>query len=279
MNWCIGQTWEDESKGLKKVILDLKFQELAKPTELARVNVLVECVKNPNDSPSQYLQNSEIFEVELGTAVTPLDCYIEILLQKMLLGEKSQCCIKCSSGKEITFHLSLEEIISDCSLFKLNTREMYSLATKYKECGVKMFKEYPIFAHKYFCRAAKCLISFKPFQHLTVKTDGMDGSEYQSLLQAIQTNIAACLLLQNRDEHALYVTDFVDSTDSTNEKSIYRRATAYYNLKEYEKAIECIKKAQSFKEKKEFLRLYGKAKESLKTDEENYKNIVQKMFT
>lgn len=282
MEWYVGTEWQLERKGLHKKVLAHDFTKLEKPHAVAKVIICVEKVENLNGRESIYLCEDKLNKsqcMEMGSALSPVDYYLEMLVQQMVIGEKALCTIKTKeAGNEIRITLSLREIQESKPIHKLSVPEMYHLALKYKENGVKMFKTYPVFAHEYFARAAKCLISFKEFEGLTKKRDGMAGKDLYELFVQIQTNLAACLLNAKRYEDVIYQTNFVDKQNSPSEKSVYRRAMAYYHLSEFDLAQKTIEKIPNYEEKKEFNNLYHKVVECRKTSNANYKGMVKKMF-
>lgn len=283
MDWIIGKEWSDPKKGLSKKVLALKFEKVQKPTALSICRVKISKVANLADRPSSYLRQSNEFELIMGSAITPVDFYLEIILQNMLLGETCQAQIQTKkSGEPIEFEIFLSDLSQTKHLFQLSVKELYDLAQKYRSNGVEMFKMYPKFAHEYFSRAAKCLISFKPFDVLTEERNSMNGADLEALLRILQANLAACLLQDQRNEDVLYLTEFIDSLPADEikkwEKALYRRALAFYNIKDYEKVLTLLEKVENIKEKKEFLLLYNQTKQSSKREEEHYRSIVQRMF-
>lgn len=281
MEWYVGTEWKLERKGLYKKVLALEFTKVEKPHQAAKVVINVEKVENLKDRESQWLGEKTLNTdqiMEMGTALTPIDCYLELLVQQMMLGETAECTIKTKGGEEIKIVLTLQEIKSTKGIQQLTVPEMYNLAMRYKENGVKMFKTYPIFAHEYFVKAAKCLISYKNFEGLTKKRDGVAGKDMQELFTQVQTNLAACLLNEKRYDDVIYQTNFVDKTNKPSEKSIYRRAMAYYHMHEFELAQKTIEKVPDYKDKKEFANLYEKVSVSWKNSNAQYKGMVQKMF-
>ncbi|XP_011179245.2 uncharacterized protein LOC105210148 [Zeugodacus cucurbitae] len=282
MSWYIGTEWTMPAKGLRKQVISLdNFKCLDKPHLLSKVVLKVEEVENLNGRESQYL-SSELIEqeqtVEIGSAVTPVDCYVELLVRQLVVDERARCFIG-TKKDEISFILTLINIEETKEIHKLNVGEMYDLAKRYKENGVVMFKQYPNFAHAYFSRAAKFLISYKPFEDLTVSKDGLSGEDMQTLFTQIQTNLAACLLNEQRYEDVLYQTKFVEEQANATEKSIYRRAMAFYHLNEFEKAQKLIEGVPNYQGKKEFAKLHQRLGESWKASNEQYKNFVKRMFS
>lgn len=282
MSWYIGTEWSMPRKGLRKQVLSLEnFKYLDKPHLVSKVVIKVEEVQNLNGHTSQYLVDTVIGQeqlLELGTALTPVDCYVELLVRQLVVGELARCFIA-TKHEEIIFILTLISIKESKEIQTLNVAEMYALALRYKENGVAMFKEYPLFAHEYFARAAKCLISYKPHEGLSPSADGMSGEDMQKLFTQVQTNLAACLLNQKRYEDVLYQTKFVEEQPDATEKSIFRRATAFYHLKEFEKAKQTIERVPNYQEKKEFAKLLHRIQESWKSSNDHYKNLVQRMFS
>lgn len=281
MEWYVGTEWKLERKGLYKKVQALEFTKVEKPHQVAKVVINVEKVENLKERESQWLGEKTLNTdqiMEMGTALTPIDCYLELMVQQMMLGETAECTIKTKGGEKIKIVLTLQEIKSSKGIQQLTVPEMYNLALKYKENGVKMFKTYPIFAHEYFVKAAKCLISYKNFEGLTKKRDGVAGKDMQELFTQVQTNLAACLLNEKRYDDVIYQTNFVDKTNKPSEKSIYRRAMAYYHMHEFELAKKTIEKVDDFKDKKEFANLYQKVSDSWKNSNAQYKGMVQKMF-
>ncbi|XP_013107646.1 uncharacterized protein LOC106087218 [Stomoxys calcitrans] len=282
MEWYIGSEWQLERKGLHKKVLEHKFTKLEKPFPVSKVLISVSNVENLNGRESKYLAADKLDQdqcMEMGTALCPVDYYLELMIQQMIIGEKALCTIRTKEpGKSIKITLSLKKIIESKEIQKLTVPEMYELALKYKENGVKMFKSYPVFAHEYFAKAAKCLISFKDFENLTKKSDGVSGKDMHDLLIQIQTNLAACLLTAKRYDDVIYQTKFVESQKCPSEKSIYRRAMAYFHMSEFDLAQKTIEKLPDFKDKKEFASLYQKIVDRRKSSNDNYKGMVKKMF-
>ncbi|KAH8383026.1 hypothetical protein KR009_006302 [Drosophila setifemur] len=285
MDWYVGTEWEDKSRGLVKKVLSLQFRDMEKPSTASTVQFSVnnKCA-NLGSRPSKYLASGERstypqqHPLEMGTSLTPVDCYLEILLQQFLPGETAACSIATNSGGQIEFELKLDRIVKNVQVDKLNAEETYDLALRFKGSGVAAFKTHPKFAFDYFVRAAKLLITYKPFDKLTKKENGINGSTVEELFVLIQTNLAACLLQEKRYEHVIYHTEFVESAECPSEKSIYRRALAYYHLKEFAKAQATIERVPGYEEKREFSKLRDNIASSWKDSNAHYKELVQRMF-
>ncbi|XP_017142141.1 peptidyl-prolyl cis-trans isomerase D isoform X1 [Drosophila miranda] len=286
MDWYIGTEWKDEKRGLSKKVLSLEFADMAKPMAASTVlfSVNNKCA-NLEDRPSKYLGGEESLTfpqqhtLEMGTATTPVDCYVEMLLQQFMPGETAACSITSKTGERIEFDLKLDLIVKNPQVHKLNAAEIYELALRFKESGVAMFKSYPKFAFDYFARAAKLLITYKPFDQLTKKSNGINGTTVEALFVQLQTNLAACMLQEERYEHVIYHTEFVERAESPTEKSVYRRALAYYHMKEFAKAQATIERVHDYEEKREFSKLRDKIAASWKDSMAHYKEVVQRMFS
>ncbi|XP_063696216.1 protein Bride of doubletime isoform X1 [Culicoides brevitarsis] len=185
-------------------------------------------------------------------------------------------------SEEISFTVSMKRIEHGGDWHEKSFSEILTLAKQYKEHGVKMFKQFPVqFAHFYFAKAAKCLLMYKPFGDLEerAKNENVDASELIPLLRNIYTNIAACLLKQNRINDVIDLLGFVEwAEEPVPEKAVYRLATAYFSKKDYDKARDVIKKLPNYAENKELMALLAKINQESKAGDEKYANMVKKMF-
>jgi len=286
MDWYVGTEWEDKSRGLTKKVLALQFTKMEKPTTVSTVEFSVnKKTANLGERPSKYLASDESSTysqqhiLEMGTSLTAVDCYLELLLQQFVPGETAACSITSKTGERIEFELKLEKIVKNTEVEKLDAAQVYEVALRLKESGVATFKTFPKFAFDYFVRAAKLLITYKPFDQLTKKENGINGQTVETLFIQIQTNLAACLLQEKRYEHVIYHTQFVETEESPSEKSIYRRALAYYHLKEFAKAQATIERMPNYEEKREFSKLRDNIAASWKDSNAHYKEVVQRMFS
>ncbi|KMZ02256.1 peptidyl-prolyl cis-trans isomerase CPR6 [Drosophila simulans] len=286
MDWYVGTEWEDKNRGLAKKVIGLQFTEMDKPTIISTVEFSVnKKAANLGGRPSKYLASDKAttypqkHSLEMGTSLTAVDCYLELLLQQFVPGETAACSITTKTGERIEFELKLEKIVKNTQVEKLSAAEIYELALRLKESGVATFKTFPKFAFDYFVRAAKLLITYKPFDKLNKKTNGINGPAVEALFIQIQTNLAACLLQEKRYEHVIYHTQFVETEESPSEKSIYRRALAYYHLKEFAKAQATIERMPNYEEKREFSKLRDNIAASWKDSNAHYKEVVQRMFS
>lgn len=273
--------WEDKSRGLRKEVVDFKFDSIVKASDLSRclVEVLEVNNLNPDVHKSNYLQNiEEEFWLVMGHALTAIDCYVEEFLKQMLTNETSKCLITTKSSGVIDFTVKMKKIEFGGYYCEQPAQKMFELAKSYKENGVQMFKEFPLFAHNYFNLAAKCLLSFNPFDETNVSTDStLKKSDFLELLQSIYLNIAACLVKENRYDDILHVLSYTITQDNPSEKAVYRLALAYFHLKEFDSAKNTIERI-NYKNNKDLVQLMAKILEHWKVDNDKYSSMVKKMF-
>lgn len=280
----INKIWRDEAKGLHKELICFRFANVIKPSELSKC--LVEILEihnlNPDTHPTNYLTHENVnkeFWIEIGHALTPVDCYVEEFLRQMLTNETSKCTIATKSGVEISFTMTLQAIEFGGYFCEQSAKEMFELSKLYKDNGVKMFKDYPLFSHYYFNLAAKCLLSFNPFDDiLDVLADSkLTRKDFEDLLHTIYLNIAACLLKQQRYDEILHVLSYSLNQKEPSEKAVFRLATAYFNLQQFENAKVTIERI-NYKSNKDLVQLMTKVQESWRVDQGKYSNMVKKMF-
>ncbi|KAG4068693.1 hypothetical protein HA402_002384 [Bradysia odoriphaga] len=278
----VATEWCDESRGLRKVLIAFNYTNMDKVSDLSECLVEISDVANLCGRESEYLSDAKEKLIRMGDAVTPIDCFVEIFIRQMYVGEVSRCYVTTKTDHRIEFTIKLMSIDCPRYFYELSPKELFEIASKYKEQGVKMYKKYPAFAQNYFNLAAKLLISLKPFNTLDDREANesfrhqIDQQSLQQLHDGIYLNIAAGLIKQNRYEDALYV--LIDLTERTdNEKGIYRRALAHLNLKQYDEARQQIERL-NFKENHEFHALYNRIASEMKEYNERYANMVKKMF-
>ncbi|XP_050087986.1 uncharacterized protein LOC126572603 [Anopheles aquasalis] len=214
----------------------------------------------------------------MGTAVTPVDCYVELLLQQMLPNEESKCTIHTKQHGDITFTMKLVRIEGQQYYYEQTATSTLELAKRYKVNGVLMYSKYPAFAQAYFNRAAKCLLSWSPIEQLDPAIEGPGTiEEMQALLQTLQLNISACLIKENRFEEALHVLRFIDHQEKPSEKAIYRRALAQFRINQFNEAIATLEKI-NYAASKECDALYKQIVEKRQQETSKYSAMVKKMF-
>lgn len=278
----VAPEWNDEKRGLRKVLIAFNYTNMDKVSDLSECLVDISDVSNLHGRESEYLSDTGERLIRMGDAVTPIDCFVEIFIRQMFVGELSRCCVTTKTDEQIEFTIKLMRIDCPRYFYELSPKELHEIASKYKEQGVKMYKKYPAFAQNYFNLSAKLLISLKPFNTLDSREANesfkhqIDEQSLQTLHDGICSNIAACLIKQNRYEDALYVLN--DLTERTNnEKGIYRRALAHLSLQQYDEARQQIERL-NFRENHEFHALHNRIVSETKEYNERYAHMVKKMF-
>lgn len=281
----IDKVWQDDTKGLRKEVISFRYFTVVKASELSRCLVDILEIQNLNTEKhkTNYLLEENIgqeFWVPIGHAVTPIDCYVEEFLKQMFTNETSKCSITTKSSGNIEFTMRVKRVEFGGYYCEQNAVKMFELAKLYKDNGVQMFKDYPLFAHNYFNLAAKCLLSFNPFDDIAdLLTDcDLTRKDFDDLLQNIYLNIAACLIKQERYDDILHVLNYSLVQEDPSEKAIYRLAVAYFHLKQFENAKNTIERI-NYKNNKDLVQLLAKVVEFWKVDHNKYSNMVKKMFT
>lgn len=276
----VPSVWVDDGKGLRKELISFSYKSMKKPSELSRCLVKIGDVSDLGTRESNFLKPDEPGNeqwISMGSSVTPIDYYVEQIIAQMLTNERSRCTISCKSGS-VSFVLELLRIEDNEYYFTRSSAQMLTFAKQYKENGVKCFGKYPLLAHQYFNRAAKCLLSFAPLEYLDPAIEGADTiASMQSLLETLNLNIAACLLKQNRFDDALHMLEYVDRQNNPSPKAIYRKALAQFHVKQYTEAVKTLQRID-YAANKECSTLYANIVTNLEKEKEKYNSMVRKMF-
>lgn len=276
----IARTWEDAKKGLRKKMVEFNYESIVKASELSKCLVDIFNIENLNNHASNYLKEQNEIWIDIGHALTSIDCYIEEFLKQMLTNETSKCYIKTKSSDEICFTMRLKKIEFGGYYYEQSPSQMFELAKLYKENGVKMFKDYPLFAHNYFNLAAKCLLSFNTqdvdYDEL-LKDSGITKKDFDELLHNVYLNVSACLIKQERYEEILPILQFIKQQEHPSEKGVFRLATAYFHIGNYEEAERLIKKID-YKGNRELVVLMEKVKGCQKIENDKLSSMAKKML-
>uniref|UniRef100_A0A182J980 Bride of doubletime-like TPR domain-containing protein n=1 Tax=Anopheles atroparvus TaxID=41427 RepID=A0A182J980_ANOAO len=195
----------------------------------------------------------------------------------MLTNEESKCSIR-TKANEVTFIMKLLRIEGQKYYYEQDVQDMLDLVKRYKENGVKMFPKYPLFAHAYFSRAAKCLLSWAPIEELDLPAEGTWTKEgLRSLLETLYLNIAACLIKENRYDEVLYVLRYTNEQESPSVKATYRKALAQYKLKQFAKATTTLQKID-YASSKECAALHKQIIHARQQDDSKYNAMIKNMF-
>lgn len=273
--------WKNDIKGLHKELISFRFMSMTKPTPEARCHVSISEVNNLSGKESNILNDHEPISeqwITIGSGLTPIDCYIELFLIEMLPNEKSKCTIRCKDNLQVSFILKLLRVETSKLHFTKSPKEILVLAKTYKENGVKMFSKYPVFAHSYFNRAAKCLLSCAPLEGLDPAQEGEETiTEMQTLLETLYLNISACLIKEHRYDEVLQILQFIALQEKPSEKAIYRMAVAQFQVKQYPEAIKTLERI-NYATTRDCAALYQQIKTTWQQEQNQYNNMVKKMF-
>lgn len=284
-HYPIEKLWTDDKKGLKKELVSFRYQSVTKANDLSKCLVSIAEIKNLFDEhDTTYLRDvngANEYWISITKALTPIDCYVELFLKRMMMGETSRCSITTKAGIIISFVIHLIRIEFGGYMYSKDLRTVVTLAQRYKENGVKMFKRYPLFAHDYFNKAAKVLISCEPFETLAEREKGMieaDPVKLRELLENILMNISACLIKQERYDEAAHVMEFADRPENVSDKAIYRRANALYYWGKLDDARQTIERI-NYKDNKECLNLHVNISKKLAQSDQKYRSMIKNMFS
>lgn len=280
----IDKVWEDKTKGLRKEVINFRYMTIVKVSELSKCLVDILDIQNLDKSKhkTNYVTEENVgheFWVTIGEGMTPVDCYVEEFLKNMLTNETSKCFIETKSSGTITFTMRLKRIEFGGFYFEQSAPKMFELAKKYKENGVKMFKDYPLFAHNYFNLAAKCLLSFNPFDDIADVLQGSDlkKDDFEDLLYNIYSNIAACLIKEGRFDEIIPIMKFTQQQHKPSEKAIYRLATAYLHTNNYDAAQKTVERID-YKGNKELVQLMAAIQLNKKEGKDRDSLMAKKML-
>ncbi|XP_053685928.1 uncharacterized protein LOC128735467 [Sabethes cyaneus] len=281
LDQLIPRVWTDEVNGLRKELIDFSsFVSMKKPSDLSRCLVIISNISHFDDLASNILTATSPTNeqwISIGRSTTPVDYYVELLLMQMLTNEESKCFISCKT-RSIEFNMKLIQIDDGGYYFQQTPEKLLNLARQYKENGVIMFPKYPLFAHRYFSRAAKCLLSCAPLEDLDPSREGVETiREMQLLLETLYLNISACLIKQNRYEDVLSVLEYHDQREKPSEKAVYRKALAQFHLKRFEQALQTLQRI-NYSGITECATLYEKIRIAWKEETNQYNSMVKKMF-
>ncbi|XP_015185367.1 PREDICTED: 70 kDa peptidyl-prolyl isomerase-like [Polistes dominula] len=281
--------WESRDKTVRKEILK-KGICLKKPTERCECQIVIEDINvsgmNITDLKNQL--HTEILDdiektITIGDANSEIDRKIERGIQYMMVEEKSlfTICISDLSTKEsiiVTFTLMLKYFKAFKAIWNWTPEEKYEIALKYKEIGVKLFKQTRhIDAFYKFSQACKILITLEPIADLEL--DKSLENNINALRITLYNNLAGCQILNHNYEYVIELCNKILDKDKNNVKAFYRRGVAYGKLTNIENAVSDLKKVITLEPhnaaaKEQFL-IYN---EKLQEANQKCKDMVKRMF-
>lgn len=247
--------------------------------ETSTCKFLINFLVMPESYESKYMtdKKDEPQQMSIGNAMNLIDWAIEKFLLTMTVNEKCYCIIE--GEMKVRFELSLLETTPGLYYFELPLLELWRLVQTYKENGLKCYNTYPWLAHEYFSVAAKCLLTHLPHLNSEEKTitDSISVDEVTKTFETLSSNIAACLLKEQRYKDVIEILAFVNDQTNPNEKYTFRLATAYINTKKFEQAKHLLEKF-NYGDSKSLSNLYEHLISSMKSENEKYAAMVKKMF-
>ncbi|KAK2709090.1 uncharacterized protein LOC136026868 [Artemia franciscana] len=193
---------------------------------------------------SEYLQK-DCIQLVIGNGDTSIDRQIEEGLTRMWVGEKARLDLTLSPGElkyvlrssknddllELSIELTLEKIDSCEPLWRWNKDKLIGSAIVSKLRGNELFsaKRY-VDAFFRYSIAAKYLTMVDPLS--------TDNDDAKIQLAAIRNNIAFVQHLYKNFEEVIFISSLVVDDYRDNIKARLRRAAAYIELQDYERAAK-----------------------------------------
>lgn len=284
------ETWVSPDKVVKKQITKPGIFS-KKPTERASCEVLIENLDVVNASVQELKGgfNSEILDgiskktLIIGEANCEIDRQVERAIQMMMVLEKSLVTINIPLEDiheclVIEYEITLTKMEPHDPIWEWTPEEKYSVALKYKESGVVLYKDRRcVDAFYRFSKACKILITLEPIQDLELNKEL--ESNINNLRLVLYNNMAGCQLNRKNYEHAVSLCNKILNKEDNNVKALYRRGVAHGNLKDLEKAVADLKKAVNLEPhnqtiKEQFLIYNGKLQEA----NQKFESMVRRMF-
>lgn len=261
-----------------------------KATECATCEVFIENIQVSNASRvdleekynSVILDGTSKKSLVIGEANCEIDRQIERMIQMMNIGEKREITLDIVEDLDqpivIKFEVTLLGIVLHDPIWVWTPQTKYSVALKYKETGVRLFKEHRLVdAFHKFSKACKILITLEPISDLELEKSL--ENDINNLRLVLYNNMAGCQLNRKNYEHTITLCTKILSKESNNIKALYRRGVAYGNLKDIEKAVADLENAVSLEPNnraaKEQLAIYDA---QLQEANKKFENMMRRMF-
>ncbi|XP_049776558.1 peptidyl-prolyl cis-trans isomerase FKBP35-like [Schistocerca cancellata] len=266
-----------------------------KPQDFAECKVKITDVSFEGvdvDPTSCYFSNSFNGIIKIGEADNDLDRLLELCVQCMFLRETSHFVIEvptkplCQSKYEtrpsikgnIKCILELEELHNDELLFDWSKEKKFSIATLYKEQGVKLFRAGRIIdSFIKFSKAFKIIVTIGSLESLSRKSP-LD-KDILSLRVNLLNNMASCQLHQKNFHYVIVLCQKVLKIDENNVKALYRNAVACKELHNYETAEDNLKAVLKIEPNNTAAKgRLQEVREVTKEMNDRYAAVVKKMF-
>ena len=216
-----------------------------------------------------------VIDIVIGYGCNSYDRLIERCVETMHLDEESLFVIKSVDNvNDLKVTIILISYLEKPYIFEWTDEEKINESNHLKNKGAQLFKDNNIEEAFYkFSNALKLLLTLD-----AVLEYDEPGPDINNLIIALYNNLARCQL---HFKNYKYVIDLCSKSIDINStsKALYRRALAYIELVEYEKAqndlLELIKLEPNNKAAIEKFKL---VRDLDKTNRDNYNLIVKKMF-
>ncbi|XP_067010677.2 uncharacterized protein Bdbt [Anabrus simplex] len=240
------------------------------------------------DSFSRYLKVQSTSAVHVGWGDTFVDKGLESCIQSMFLKEKSRFTLL--FPKEIS-SVPIESppedpIVVKCTIFldsfsqpyliyEMSDAQLYEEALKHKNQGVELFKTgRTVDAFLRFSKA------FKFFLFVNKAGENICADDVKHLGLSILNDLALCQFKFGHFHHVVEICAKALALDAGNEKSLYRRALAYIELKNYNDAEDDLNTLLKVKpHAQHVVDKYRELKTLTKEVDEKYAAVVKKMFS
>ncbi|KAL4720237.1 hypothetical protein ACJJTC_006692 [Scirpophaga incertulas] len=260
------------------------------PYEDSRCKIVLTNVNCKNDSGKCTIEEeSKIFgnnfdgNVLIGDSDFFIDKDFELILQQMCCGEKCEATLvyRNSKGelvKEISCNIHLQEVTEEQLISDWSWQRLFEAATHHKQKGIQLVKEKRFTeAFRRFNKALKMIIAIEPVDPAVI--DEATVKEITDSKIKLYNNLAYLQLQYHEYDAVLQLCDRVLKLDQLNVKALYRRSLAYSGLKMYEEAWVDVQNGLKLDPNdKAFQQQANTLKPILEQRNENYTNVIKKMF-
>ncbi|XP_033336210.2 tetratricopeptide repeat protein 9C [Megalopta genalis] len=281
------ETWVSADKKVTTNVIE-SGRYSKKASECANCEVIIEKIQVTNASIEDLKEkyNSVILDgitkksLVIGEANCEIDRLIERAIQMMNICEKREVTLDITEDADlvIKFEITLTNMLSYKPIWEWNPETKYSVALKYKETGVNLFKEHRwVDAFHKFSKACKILITLEPISDLELEKSL--EHDINNLRLVLYNNMAGCQLKRKNYEYTISLCTKILSKESNNVKALYRRGVAYGNLNNVENAVADLRNAVSLEPgnraaKEQFLIYDAKLQEA----NQKFQDMVRRMF-
>lgn len=258
-------------------------------------NLIFECLSKPSlkfgSIKTTFLVN-EVFPFIIGNVDYDFDILIESAVKTMYHKEISDFTLKSKiSVKKIVYDILVKVRIEFTSLIfvgyiheLINVHKAH-VALRHKDKGVYMFKKGEHYlAFKRFSKALKSLISIGDLAKSGMSKEDCDMT--LCLKRDLYNNLALCRQnIKSRDptanlQHIVYLCEQVLKIDSNNIKALMRLGKAKTELKDYEDAVDVLKRILNLEPSNSSARNdLIKLTDVIRKQNQNSDQIVKKMFS